>query len=185
MWKVLSSKKIFKHPRITLIEDEILLPSGKKTTYLKFGSRGHAAEIVCVRGDGKILLQIEYSHPSRQKLWQFPGGLVSSKEKPEIGANRELMEEAGFKAKKLEILGSYLGNHRRSTFRHYVYLATDLKEATLVGDDEEDIESFWFFEDEIEEMIRNGKIINCNALTAWALFRARKDKINQGEKNSK
>ena len=172
MWKTLSSKEIFNHPRLTLIEDEVMLPNGIKTTYLKYKDSGRrAATIVCKRDDGKILLSKEYSYPPNQTLFQFPGGKISPEENMEKGANRELMEETNYKANKLILLGNYLINNRRSNIRMHVYLATDLQEEFLERDMEEDIENFWFTENEIEAMIKNGEIINCHVLAAWSLYK--------------
>jgi ADP-ribose pyrophosphatase len=175
MWKTVSSKEVFNHPRLSLVEDEVILPNGVKTKYLKYKDDGRCAvTVVAKRDDGKILLQTEYSYPPNQKLFQFPGGLVPHDEKPEVGVNRELMEEADLMANKLELLGSYLVNNRRSSAKMLVYLATDLQEKSLEGDPEEDIESFWFSEDEIARMIKNNEISNCHVLTAWCLYKIKK-----------
>lgn len=180
MWRIISSKEVFTHPRLSLIEDEVMLPNGNKTKYLKFKDDGHCAvTIIAKRNDGKILLQTEYSYPSNQDVYQFPGGFVPDGEQPEIGANRELMEEVGLMSNHLELLGSYLVNNRRSATKMHVYLATDLQEKSLPGDQEEDIKSFWFTEDEIDQMIANNEIINCHAMASWCLYRCQKiKKIN-------
>jgi len=174
MWKKISSKRLFTHPRITLIADVVELPDGTKTQYLRFEKNGSAAGIICVRDDGKILLQKEYSYPSNQILFQFPGGLVSNEEEIKTGANRELMEESGLKANKLQLLGKYLTDNRRSSFMMYVYIGTELEEKSLVADKEEGIENIWVTEDEIDKLIKEEKIINCNVLASWSLYKASK-----------
>lgn len=172
MWKTISSKEIFTHHRLSLIEDEVILPSGVKTKYLKYKDDGGcAATVIAKRTDGKILLQTEYSYPINKKIFQFPGGHVPSGEKTEIGANRELMEEANLMANDLKLLGAYLINNRRSTSKMFVYLGTSLVEKSLAGDPEEKIESFWFSEDEINKMIKDDKIVNCHVLSAWCLYK--------------
>ncbi len=172
MWKTVLSKEIFSHPRLSLLEDEVILPNGIQTKYLKYKDDGRcAATVIAKRKDGKILLQTEYSYPSNKELFQFPGGGVPVGEKPEIGANRELMEEANLMANNLELLGSYLINNRRSTSRMFIYLATDLEEKYLAGDPEEDIKSFWFSEEEISEKIKSNEIVNCHVLSAWCLYK--------------
>ncbi len=171
MWKTVSSKEIFNHPRLTLIEDEIILPNGHKISYLRFKDDGSCAVTIIAKKDGKILIQREYSYPPNQQLFQFPGGAVPANEKPEEGANRELMEEMGYRANKLELLGSYLMNNRRSTQKMYVFLASDLIKESLEQDVEEKIESFWFSEDEIARMIKNGKIINVHSLASWCVYK--------------
>lgn len=172
MWKLLSTKEVFTHPRLTLNEDKVELPDGSKTIYLKYKDSGDCATIICKKPDGTILLQKEYSYPPNQLLFQFPGGYIPKNENLKIGANRELMEESGFKAKKLSLIGSYLINNRRSASKMFVYLAIDLTKKSQPGDREEIIENYWFSEKQIETMIKGGKIINNNLLASWALYKS-------------
>jgi hypothetical protein len=86
-WKILKSKVIFKHPWIILVEDDVATTKGLRKKYLRFKHRGDAATIICQRKDGKILLSKEYSHPPREWLYQFPGGVVPIGENPEKGGN--------------------------------------------------------------------------------------------------
>ena len=176
MWEQLSSKVIFKHPRLTLTEDNVLLPSGKRIKYLKYQSNGGgAATVICKRPDGKILFQREYSYPPNQQLLQFPGGAIKSGEDPKVAANRELSEEMGYSGKDLKLIGSYLVNNRRSDLKFFIFLTTSFtKTQTKRDDTEEGMEELWFSEDEVEKMISSGQIINCHTLAAWAVYKSRK-----------
>ncbi len=170
-WKTLSSKEIFNHPRLTLVEDEVELPNGTTTAYLKYKDKGNGATIIAKNNSGKILLQKEYSYPSQKFLYQFPGGFVPLEEDIQKGANRELQEEAKVKSHSLKELGHYLINNRRSASIMHVFLATNLEESPLPSDLEEAIENFWFTEDEIESMMKSGQIINVHVLAAWNLYK--------------
>lgn len=177
MWKQLASKEVFSHPRLTLLEDDVLLPNGQQVKYLRFKDDGSAvATIIYKRADGKILLQREYSYPINEVLFQLPGGGVAPNETPEQGANRELMEEVGLKANHLQLLGNYLYDNRRSAKRCYAFIVTDVIEAKLKADMEEDIEQAWLSETEIQNMIANGEIINIHTLACWSLYQAWKSK---------
>lgn len=171
MWKTLSSKEIFSHPRLTLVEDEVLLPNGLQTSYLTFKNTGNVATVICRDDQGKILLQKEYSYPSRCNHFQFPGGNVPLEEDIAEGANRELMEEVKLKAKKLILLGSYLLNDRRTDARAYVFLAEDFVKSEKAQDPEEEIENSWVERSEIERMIVSGEIVALDILAAWTLFK--------------
>lgn len=170
-WKKITSNEIFVHPRIVLIEDEIMLPNGVKTSYLKFKNTQNSATIICKRKDGKIILQKQYSYPPDMELYEFPGGGVPFEENLEIGANRELMEECGFRAGHMTLIGKYLMNNRRSNQYMYVYLAEELTEEKAIGDIEEDITIYWLSKEEINELIKNGEVINYSVLAAWALYK--------------
>jgi len=173
-WKKISSKVILDHSRLKVLEDTVELPNGKVTDYLKFENKGNAATIICLNKESKFLLQTEYSYPPNEILFQFPGGFVPLGEEIEIGANRELMEEAKYRARTLTLLGSYLSNNRRTEAICYVFLATDLIEEGKQEDEEENIESYWFTEDEINEKVKNNEIRNGSVLAAWALYKVKK-----------
>lgn len=173
-WKTLKSKDIFKHPWITLVEDDVLTSKGLRKKYLRFKHTSDAATVICQRKDGKILLSKEYSHPPRKWLYQFPGGVIPVGEDIKMGANRELMEEANYMAKNLKLLGSYLISNRRSEDKMFVFKATDLVKKSLPADDDEEIKNYWFTEKRIDKMIITGEIINCHVLASWSLFKLTK-----------
>ena len=127
--------------------------------------------IIPMRSDGKILLQREYSYPPNCWLYQFPGGAVEKNETPKQAAIRELAEEAKLQG-SIKELGFYYTDNRRSGGKMYVFMATETKSATAQEDIEEDIESYWFSEAQINEMIKEGEIVNASALAGWALYRS-------------
>jgi ADP-ribose pyrophosphatase len=173
MWKKISSKVIFEHSRLTLVEDEVELPSGDKVTYLKYKGGGGAATIIARKGN-KILLQKEYSYPPNKMLLQFPGGSVDTNKDLREEANRELAEESGYRAKNLNLIGKFLMNNRRSDVYMYVFFAEKLEESSLEDDLEEDIENVWFTEKEIDGLIKSGEFENSYSLAAWSLYKVHK-----------
>jgi 8-oxo-dGTP pyrophosphatase MutT (NUDIX family) len=173
MWKKIKSREIFKHPRLTLIEDDVLLPNGVKTKYLRWKKTDNVATIICQRGDGKILVSREFAYPMGKKIYQFPGGGFSINEDPKKGANRELMEEVGLRAKKLKLIGKHAVHSRRTDSLVYIYLVKEFEDKKMEGDQEEKIENFWFSESEIDKLIQNGKIVNHFMLAAWPFYKLR------------
>lgn len=172
MWKRLSQKQLFKHPRITLLEDEVQLPDGTVTQYMTFAHTNDSVTILAQDGD-KVLLSREYSYPVDDVLLQFPGGKAEPGEDQTDNAQRELQEETGYKAAKITPLGWYYVNNRRTKAKMYVVLATELTLSKKEGGDiEEDIESEWVAVADIDKMIQSGEIVNFSVLAAWSLYRA-------------
>lgn len=176
MWKILKTTELFKHPRLTLLEDDIELPNGKKSKYLKFYKKADGSDIVAIDKNGKILLIKEYNHPVGKELWQFPGGFSEENEKPEETADRELGEEAGFKAKKYKHIGfQYLYRRRISEVSH-VFVATDLYEVPFNREESEnDMQLKWFTEEEIDKMVFEDEINACDTLAIWMLYKSKKN----------
>jgi 8-oxo-dGTP pyrophosphatase MutT (NUDIX family) len=70
--------------------------------------------VVAINAQKEILLIEEYSYVIDQNILLLPMGGIEQDEKPEQAANRELQQETGFRAEKLEVKGSYYQHHRRS-----------------------------------------------------------------------
>ncbi len=169
-WKCLDSKVLLDHPRITVVEDTVELPSGHITSYVHLAPGSDAVTVVCLR-DNRILLQREYSYPVGEFLLQLPGGKIEEEETPEQAAARELKEESGFAFSRCETLGWYYSNNRRSDSKMYVVLAEDITPVAKTGGDmEEDIEFVWIPVSKLKEMIADGEITNITVLAAWALL---------------
>jgi len=170
-WKTQSEKVIFEHPRLVLIEDIVELPSGEMAQYLRFKHTHDVATVIAINQEGKILVQREYSHPPAEVLYQFPGGSVPIDEEVETGANRELMEECGLRG-KLQQIGDYYIENRRTDAKTYVFVATNLEEAHLPSDAEEFLEDEWLTEEEIDQLVQKREFKHAYALATWTLFKA-------------
>lgn len=172
-WKKLASTVLLKHPRLTVVEDDIILPDGHESKYIYFTDTQDAAMVVCMRGD-RILLQTEYSYPPQQSMYQFPGGAMEPGEEPIVAALRELKEESGYikgEESEIQYLGYCFINNRRSAAKFHAILVTNpLETGETQWDPEEYIESEWIKLDTLREMIRDGKIVNSSILTGLSLY---------------
>ena len=81
-WRRLSSRVVFTHPRIVLAEDEVELPDGKRSLYLRQVYQGKGGVIIICQNGGKVLIQREYSYPVDDILYQFPGGKIEEARLP-------------------------------------------------------------------------------------------------------
>ena len=118
---------IHKGAIIDYYQDTIKIPNGNiaKWDYIKHKG---AAAVVAVKEDGKILMVRQYRNALDRETLEIPaGGLNSVDEPTDIAAARELEEEAGYTAGKLELLISIRTTVAFCDERIDVYLATDLK----------------------------------------------------------
>jgi 8-oxo-dGTP pyrophosphatase MutT (NUDIX family) len=170
MWKKLSSKVLFQHPRLTVEEDKVQIESGKVIEYLRYGYDGEGVVIVARNDNNEVLFVREYSYIPNKRILQLPMGKIEEGETYEAAANRELQEEANFKASELTVKGSYFQNHRRSANKGYVVLVTDLEASSVQADaEEESIESVWIPIDAIQKYIDQGEIVDADTLSSLAI----------------
>ena len=170
-WITLKSKRVFSHPRLTVIIDTVRLPSGRETEYLRFGAKSDTVMVFAKNKEGKILLQREYSYPPNEILLQAPGGALNEGEPIQNGALREFTEEAQLTGKLTEIGWMYI-NNRRSNQKMFFFLAEQISPTFGQPDPEESFENVWFTEDEIDNLIRTNEIRNHTLLAGWAFYKA-------------
>ncbi len=177
-WKTLSRKKILDHPRMQLLEDEVVLPSGIKTTYLRYApSTTFSVAVLAIDSSQRLLLQKEYSYPTDEILWQLPGGGARTHESIEVAAQRELAEESGFAANVCHTIGFVYTNNRRSDEKQYVVVCTELHRQKAMSDPEELIENHWLSIQEVKHLLTAGAFQNVNLLAALNLYFFRYDRI--------
>ena len=100
--KVLSSATIYEGPVFGIRRDEVIEPSGVRTTREVITHPGSVV-VLPVLPDGRILLIQQYRHAARQYLWELVAGRVDPGETPKVAAARELIEETGYRAKRFRV----------------------------------------------------------------------------------
>ncbi len=91
--------------RVVHLEIErIRLPNGEECS-LEIVRHQGAAAVLPVDANGRVLLVRQYRHATGGWLLEVPAGKLDAGESPEVCALRELEEETGFKAGRLEPMG--------------------------------------------------------------------------------
>lgn len=102
----------------------------------------HAPSVTIVPVDeqGRLLFVRQFRLGAGEELLELPAGVMEAGEEPLICAAREIREETGFAAGKLELLGDFYLAPGYSDEHMYVYLATELNPDPLKQDDDEFLE---------------------------------------------
>jgi ADP-ribose pyrophosphatase len=170
MWRRVGSTTLLNHPRLTVAEDQVVLPGGRTVPWLRFAGQAEGVSVMCVQ-QGRLLVQEQYSYPPDQILLELPGGAVEPGETLEAAARRELVEECGLLAGPLTPLGGYYLNNRRSNARMFVFTCTHTTPCDRSGGDlEEQPHPVWIPLEEVPAMIAAGVITNQGLLASWALW---------------
>jgi ADP-ribose pyrophosphatase len=166
--KLLDSKYAYQGRRINLRIDAIELPSGRKTTR-EIVEHSNCVAIVVVDAAANVILVRQYRSAAGQALLEIPAGVVKTDESPLVCAHRELREETGHLARKMEELGGFYTSPGYSTEYLYLYLATELEPAPEAWDADEIMDIVRVPLADIPEMIASGEI--CDAKTLVGLLR--------------
>ncbi len=142
---------------VKLRVDKVRLPDGRITTR-EIAEHGASVCVVPVDPQGNVLLVRQYRKPVEDQLLEVPAGGVEAGESPEQAAVRELQEEVGFTAKKIQLLSSFWISPGWCTEYMYAYLATELEPATLPADFDENIAVVPVSLGEVEGLLQSGEI---------------------------
>ena len=88
--------------------------------------------VVPITADGEVVMVRQYRHGSREITLEIPGGIVDPGETPAQAAARELIEETGFRAGRLEAIGSVNPNPAIFGNRCYTFLASDAVQVAAI-----------------------------------------------------
>ncbi len=132
-----------------------------------------SAVIVPVFADNTVALVRQYRHAAKKHLLEIPAGTLEENESPEKGARREVEEEIGVAAGKIEKLTEFFVSPGFLTEKMHVFLATDLIETEQNLDEDEflSIEKLTF--PQIFELIKNGGIEDAKTMVGVILAGAR------------
>jgi ADP-ribose pyrophosphatase len=145
-----------------------LLPDGKETTFDVVVHPG-AVTLIPVDSAGRILFVRQYRYAIGEELLELPAGTLDEGEEPEACAHREIREETGMSAGKLEKIGEFFLVPGYSTEYMYIYLASDLKPDPLPGDEDEFITVEAIAMQKIPELISQGILRDAKSLSALFL----------------
>ncbi len=128
-----------------------------------------SAVILPAFDDGTIALVRQYRHPAVKYLLELPAGTLNDQERPEEGAARELEEELGLVAGKLEKLAEFFVSPGFCEEKMWLYLATDLTETAQRLEEDELIEVVRLPIDRALQMITEGEIEDAKTIIGLML----------------
>ena len=140
-----------------------------------------AALILPVLTDGSIVMIRNYRYAFEQYLWELPCGTLEDGEDPAICAARELTEETGYTAGRMEKLGSYCSCPGYSDEVIHAFLATDLNSGPQALDDHEDITVEIMPDQKVQRMVADNQITDGKTIAALSLYWLRKQTVGNGQ----
>ena len=148
------------------------LPDGKQETWDFISHRKGAAAVVPVRGDGKILMVKQYRNAIDRMTLEIPaGGLNGENEPTDQAALRELTEETGYHAEKIELLLRIRTTVAFCNEKIDIYVATGLTPGKQHLDEDEFVTVKAYDLDELISMILDGTIEDSKTVSAILAYK--------------
>lgn len=165
--EIISTEEIY-HGRVFDIS-VATIREGEQTYKREIVHHPGSAVIIPVFDDGTIALVRQYRHPAVRYLLEAPAGTLSPPERPEDGAARELEEELGVKAARIEKLTEFFVSPGFLEEKMWVFLATEMTETAQNLDEDEVLEIVRVSFPRALEMISDGEIEDAKTIIGLML----------------
>ena len=189
-WTTLSTRPVYENPWIAVREDQVRRPDGQPGIYGVVHFKNSAVGVLPVDESGRIWLVGQYRYTIHQDSWEIPEGGGPPGEPPEETARRELREETGLNAGRVEwIANAHLSNSVSDELAH-IYRATELTQGPSTPEGTERLQVRLFDWADAWAMLRRGEITDSMTVIAFlheALRRgetSRKIHVEEPEKHA-
>lgn len=162
--RVVARSKFFKVEQV-----DLTFSNGATREFERMSGSGRGAVMVVpLTDDNHILLVREYSAGTHSYQLGFPKGIIDPGETPIQAANRELQEEAGFKAETFSPLKTLAMAPTFFDAKMHVLIAEHLSASRLEGDEPEPLEVVPWSLNEIDKLLQQDDF--CEARSVAALL---------------
>jgi ADP-ribose pyrophosphatase len=183
-WDVVSSTPELRGRLISVRSDKVRMPDNQIAEREVVHHPG-AVAVLALDESQRVLMIRQYRHPVGYLLWEIPAGLRDVEGEPlQATAARELLEEAGYRAREWHSLVDYFSSPGFSSERLRVFLARGLErvpeaERDFVPKDEEaHLLLDWLPLDEAVRLVLAGQLHNgVAAMGILAGYAARSDRF--------
>ena len=164
-----------------------MLVTGKKYNYEKITVRSPAGKVhtrevvrhpgavivVPILDDGRVVLIRNYRITVERWLVELCAGTIEHSDPPSDTARRELIEETGFEAGKMEHLASFYTTPGLTDELMHAFVARDLKEVGQRLEGDEMIEVMKLSPAQAMGLISSGEMVDAKSMLALHLARER------------
>ncbi|HVR70497.1 MAG TPA: NUDIX hydrolase [Vicinamibacteria bacterium] len=171
--RVLSHRRVYSGKVLSLDVDEIDEPGGVRARREVIRHSGSVV-ILAVDDGERIALVRQYRYAVDDVLWEVPAGRQDPGESPEEGARRELEEEVGARADRVEEVLSFYASPGFCDEVMHLFRATGLTLVAARPDPDERIEVAWVSLAEARAMADRGEVKDAKTLTAILLEQERR-----------
>jgi ADP-ribose pyrophosphatase len=166
--RIVSSKVVYRGPVFWITTDQVQEPGGVK---VRRDLIHHSGSVVVLAVDGsrsipRVLLERQYRHAAGDYLWELPAGRIDAGENEMKAAQRELIEETGYRASRWRRILKFYASPGFLAETMAVYLATGLQIGIAEPEEDEIIRKRMFPLPAAVNMVVKGTIRDAKTISS-------------------
>jgi ADP-ribose pyrophosphatase len=169
---IIASERIFTGQVFNVDRDRLPRPAGGEIIRDVVRHPGGAGGLPLF-ADGSVTLVRQYRHPAEKELLEIPAGRMEDGEDPAECALREIEEEIGYLAGRMEKLSEFYSTPGFCQEKLFVYLATELQPTRQSLDHDEDLRIVRLPLEEALALTHSGGIEDSKTIIALLLVQQR------------
>ena len=158
-------KKIYSGRVLGINMETARLPDGREVDLEIIRHPGGSC-ILPLYDNGDVMLIRQFRHAAGGIIWEVPAGRIDEGDTPESCAERELREEGGVTAGRMEKIAEFFTTPGFCTEMLHIFLARDLKECGQSLEADEYLETVRMPLEEAVEMVHRGEIKDSKTMLA-------------------
>ena len=167
--KKISSESIYKGRVINVTKDVVSCPNGNTSLREIVHHRGGVG--ILFKIDNKFVLERQFRYAFNEEVIEIPAGKLEEGEIPLPAAEREMLEETGYRPLEMVFLGDMYPTVGYSNEVIHLYYCDKAKKEERHLDNDECIDLFLLSLEEIEELINENKIKDSKTIAAIYLYK--------------
>ena len=169
--KLVQREVIYKGKIINVYNDVVFLDKKNRSSHREIVEHNGGVCAVIKTKENKIKFVKQFRYAFGEDVLELPAGKIEKGEEPDIAIAREIEEEVGTSANRIEKIGLMYPSPGYCTEIIHLYYVDDYEECEQHFDPCEDLDTFEYTYEEALEMINDGRIVD--AKTICLLFRVR------------
>lgn len=169
MERTMKTEKVFDGKILSVRVDTVELP-GQKYSKREIVEHAPAVGVVACDKEDNIILIKQYRKAVNRVIYEIPAGLLEIGESPKDCAIRELKEETGYSAGKVDYSTEFFSSPGFTTEKIYIFFAEDLEEGEQNLDDGEYVEIEKMPIEKAIKMVQVGEIMDSKSIIGILMY---------------